>query len=283
MLKFLPKWLKVVVALILLIYLSLILTNINQEETRPPYQFFTGSENKHRPQEVTENLKVKEIFKNEIPALEGRWGIYIKDLKTGKAYVHGETEVIPSASIYKLTVLWAVYDAIEKKQMSFDDPIAGTNVKEALRLMITISDNDTAIALAETIGWSQIHRLMESQGIVGFDLIRENGPFTTASATANLLERIYRKTAVSQKASGQMQQLLFDQQKNDRIPKYLPKSAKVAHKTGEIDSVRHDAGIIIGKKSHYIFVFLSETNSPENESETIAALSKRIYDELEAQ
>ena len=79
-----------------------------------------------------------------------------------------------------------------------------------------------------------------------------------------------------------MEQLLLAQKINDRIPKYLPTGVKVAHKTGEIDYVRHDAGIVFGSKD-YIFVFLTDTQHPGEAPEQIALLAKKVYDELESQ
>ena len=79
-----------------------------------------------------------------------------------------------------------------------------------------------------------------------------------------------------------MQNLLFGQKINDRIPKYLKKEVKVGHKTGELDALRHDAGIIIGQRGEYIFVFLSQTNVPADATETIALLSKKLLDALES-
>ena len=75
--------------------------------------------------------------------------------------------------------------------------------------------------------------------------------------------------------------LLTNQTVNDRIPKYLPANIKIAHKTGELETIRNDAGIVYGKKGDYIFVFLSDTKNPLDASETIATLSKQIFEELE--
>ena len=75
--------------------------------------------------------------------------------------------------------------------------------------------------------------------------------------------------------------LLLAQKVNDRIPKYLPANIKVANKTGELEGLRHDAGIVYGKKGDYIFVFLTDTPNPPDATETIATISKQIFEELE--
>ena len=128
---------------------------------------------------------------------------------------------------------------------------------------------------------SQLYdKLMEAENLSNLDIT--DPPTITAQAATDLLERIYKSQAVSTGASIEMKNLLLSQSINDRIPKYLPKGTKVAHKTGELEWVKHDVGIVYGKKSDYIFVFLSETNSPKDAAETIANLSRKIFDELEA-
>src|SRR3990167_3302356 len=143
--------------------------------------------------------------------------------------------------------------------------------------MITISDNYSAILLAQKLGWRETDLLMENEGFGEIDLVSGDGPTVSARSIGALLEKIYSNKAVSADASVQMKELLFGQRVNDRIPKYLPSFAKVGHKTGELDQIRHDAGIIYGKNSNYIFVFLSETTQPLDASETIAKLSADIF------
>lgn len=226
------------------------------------------------------NLQLERIFNEKIPSLKGRWAVVVKDMNSQKTYSYNENEIFSSASLYKLTVMWATFEEIKKGTMKLDDPIAGTTVKDALNAMITISDNETALALAEKIGWKNIENLMKKEGIE-IDLTSTNSPFISASAVEHIFERIYLETAVDKDSSIQMKRLLFAQQINDRIPKYLPPEIAVGHKTGELDNVKHDAGIVIGRKSNYIFVFLTETEAPATAAEETALLSKEIFDALD--
>lgn len=249
----------------------------NYNQKNPPLkQFFEGAKNLEASPSPTANANVENIFTNEIPNLSGNWAVVAKDLKTNQTYNYSENKIFAAASLYKLATMWAVYEAQEKGNLE-----KSASVSAQLDAMITVSDNDSAVALSETLGWTSIEKLMKSEGLGGFDMTGEGAPYTTAKSTADLLERIYRKTAVNASASATMQELLFDQQINDRIPKYLPKGVEVGHKTGEIDNFRHDAGIVMGKNSHYIFVFLSETSIPQDGSEKIAKLSKKLFDTLE--
>lgn len=245
----------------------------------------------------------------------GEYAVYIKNLKDGKIYKYNENTIFNSASLYKLAILYKVYEDIEKGKLKpsevltsdkaeLDKKLAGKmaeteetlgdegNVEEqdkeeisyrvdfATKLMIRISDNYSALLLAQRVGWTNAEKSLGEKGI-SFDLTSKNAPQVNAFSTVQFLERIYRGEAVSAGASKEMTNILLEQQINDRIPKLLPEDIKVAHKTGEIDNFRHDAGIVYGKKADYLFVFLTKTNDPLTASDNIAVASKKIFDILE--
>jgi beta-lactamase class A len=62
----------------------------------------------------------------------------------------------------------------------------------------------------------------------------------------------------------------------------LPKGARVAHKTGEISTVAHDAGVVyLPKRKPYALVILTEWDAvATGRSRTIAAISHAIYEFL---
>jgi beta-lactamase class A len=67
---------------------------------------------------------------------------------------------------------------------------------------------------------------------------------TTAADQITFYERLLEGQVVGPAASEQMLELLEAQQENDRLPAKLPTGTLVAHKTGELDGVRNDSGII---------------------------------------
>ncbi len=76
-----------------------------------------------------------------------------------------------------------------------------------------------------------------------------------------------------------MIRILLDQRFNSVIPAKLPKTVKVAHKTGSIATVRHDSGIVFlpdGRK--YVLILLSkEIKSDAAVVESLATVSGMIY------
>lgn len=304
MLPNLPSFLKTTLLLSILLVASYYLAN---RDSKSPSNYFQGSQNTSAQKE-SKLPQTYAITNPELTNLPGRWAIAVKDLKSNDTYFHNADQKFPAASIYKLAVMYKTYDSIKKGELSKEDIVTGEksqldqtlsgtdqpnqnqnpenismSVGEALRLMITISDNYTAILLSERLGWQNIDKFLEEQGLAGIDLVQKDAPSATANSVLALLERIYNHTAVDYQASREMQELLFAQTVNDRIPKYLPEGTRVAHKTGELDTLRHDAGIVFGKKSDYVVVFLTETNNTQEATENIALMSKKVFDALEAQ
>ena len=78
--------------------------------------------------------------------------------------------------------------------------------------------------------------------------------------------------------------ILFQQRFNSMIPAGLPEAAKarVAHKTGEISTVCHDAGMVfLPGRAPYVLVVLTEYPAAGNAAsrhKTVAAISAAVYD-----
>ena len=66
----------------------------------------------------------------------------------------------------------------------------------------------------------------------------------TANGLLKMLRVIADGKAFSQEACNEMLKIMLDQQYRSGIPAGLPKAARVAHKTGNISTVHHDAGIV---------------------------------------
>jgi beta-lactamase class A len=63
---------------------------------------------------------------------------------------------------------------------------------------------------------------------------------------------------------------------NDRLPKYLPQKASVAHKIGTQTAVVNDVGIIYDKHP-FILTVMSKNVDEGQASEVIAQISKIVY------
>jgi len=90
--------------------------------------------------------------------------------------------------------------------------------------------------------------------------IRGMNNTTTAQGLANILLPLARKEVVNAEASQSMIDVMLGQEHNEGIPEGLPRSWRVAHKTGWNGAFYHDAGIIFAPHWPYpiVLVFLTE-------------------------
>jgi len=162
-------------------------------------------------------------------------------------------------------------------------------IRQLIDDMISMSSNLATNILIEKVGAQKITQTMRSYGADSIKVLRgvedikayERGLSnrTTALDESIIYERLGRGQAVTKEASQEMIEILKKQHFNEMIPARLPGDVIVAHKTGWITGVNHDAGLIIlpdGRK--YVLVLLSK-NAPnrDNVISTFAEISNLIY------
>ena len=78
-----------------------------------------------------------------------------------------------------------------------------------------------------------------------------------------------------------MLKIMLDQQDRSGIPAGLPKAARVAHKTGNISTVHHDAGIVyLEDRKPYVLVVLTQFRAETGRGTAVAEVSRDIYNAL---
>jgi len=157
--------------------------------------------------------------------------------------------------------------------------------------MITTSSNLATNLLCEVIGIATIQRALDELEISGIRVLRgveDQEAFeaglnneVTANGLLRLLRIVAEEKAYSKSATEQMLKIMLDQQYKSGIPAGLPKAARVAHKTGNISSVHHDAGIVyIDGRKPYVLVVLTKFLPEVGRSSAVADVSKDIFSTL---
>ena len=102
---------------------------------------------------------------------------------------------------------------------------------------------------------------------------------TTSADLATLLEAIEKGTVLSPSSSAEMREILLAQEFNEKIPAGLPPGTKVAHKTGEITAVSHDAAVVYppGRKPYVLVVLTKGIRDGSASSALIADISRIIW------
>lgn len=155
-------------------------------------------------------------------------------------------------------------------------------ISDLIYQMITVSSNLATNLLIDFLEAETVQEMVNSLGAPGMQVLRgvedlkafELGlsNSTTASALATLLEAIRQGKAVSPAADSSMVEVLVDQAFNEMIPAGLPSDVLVAHKTGQITRIHHDAAIVYPPNSPpYVLVILIEGLEDDAESATLGA------------
>jgi beta-lactamase class A len=164
-------------------------------------------------------------------------------------------------------------------------------VRELSYWMITKSSNLATNLLVDVIGIQTVQLALDELEIDGVRVLRgveDQRAFAaglnnevTANGLLKLLRLVADGKAYSQQACDEMLEIMLDQQYRSGIPAGLPKAARVAHKTGNISTIHHDAGIVyLDDRKPYALVILTQFTADTGRGTAVAEVSRDIYNAL---
>ena len=158
-------------------------------------------------------------------------------------------------------------------------------LRELCEAMITVSSNFAANLLIERLGAPAIQKTVDGLGAGGMRVLRgveDQKAFdkglnnsTTARGLLTLFDRLAHGTAVDPASDAAMVEILKRQRFNAGIPAGLPAGVPVAHKTGTITAIHHDAGIVYATRP-YVLVVLTRGFPDEKASDLVIAELSRL-------
>jgi beta-lactamase class A len=160
-------------------------------------------------------------------------------------------------------------------------------LRELVRRMEVRSSNLATNIVIELIGAPRVMRLMKEIGANDIKVLRgveDDKAYhagmnntTTAYDLMLVFRTLAEKRAISPKASEDMIEILAAQEHNDGIPAGLPPGTRVAHKTGSITKIAHDAGLIFRPDgSQYVLVVLTRGFEKGDDADAVIAEISRI-------
>ena len=195
-------------------------------------------------------------------------GFILINEQSGEVITTNESRIFTSASLYKLFLTYAILDQVDAGVLSLQDQMAdGATIDDYLTSTITVSANEPAKELAHLIGWENIETFIHEQGFVStsfnpyleYDGIYYNGDLeTTPAEVAFLLERLLEGELLSEASTKYFLGLLGNQQLVYALNTGLSSDVTFAHKTGLLDDVSHDAGILSMDGQNYIVAVLTD-------------------------
>jgi len=225
---------------------------------------------------------------------------YLKDLASGACADRLGDVPVPSASTRKISIMMAALKAVHDGKLALDQKViidakyqendSGTfqhltpgfwiTFRDALVMMIIVSDNTCTGLVVDLVGLGEIQRFCESIGMsrtihrfgipprLGPDHALDQVTSTTPNDQGMLLELILRGTtdpaaAARMGVTPDLCRLGLDilswQKLKARLPSQLPLGTKIAHKTGTGSRGFMDAGIV-WKGDRPLFILTAYTD-----------------------
>jgi len=207
---------------------------------------------------------------------------------TDSILVKNKFESIVDYSTYEMNIAEdsepSIYSQIDKQMTLFD----------LMNQMIISSSNLATNILVEEVGAKNVNASMQRLGAYNTEVLRgvEDqkaydlglNNMTTAKDLMTILKSIALPLGETTQNQRAMIDVLKAQEFNDIIPRFLPADVQVAHKTGSITGLHHDAGIIyLPNGETYVLVLLSKNlKNFDQGTLTLAKISKLFYEHVTA-
>ena len=229
-----------------------------------------------------------------------RLGIVAIHVESGRRLAWNDSESFEAASVVKITLLaeaaaeWqeGLFDPNDRWPLTGGAVAAGSGVldefqpglmptnRDLLRIMISLSDNTAAKRFIDRFGAAAVNRRMENLGLLGLRLVgripdADKEPEhweplgrLTPHDTAEYFRRLFAGTLIGPGADDFMREIYRTQRTKNRIPRLLlgPKENVWAGKTGSMNGVRNDAGVLTTKKGRFVLVVLAD-GIPDDDSD----------------
>lgn len=227
-----------------------------------------------------------EKIQAELRNFSGKAWIYAKNLDTGKVYSLRGDEQVRTASTIKLPIMAEAFRQVAEGKLNWTDEIVLTkdkkvggsgilhefsdgakiDLKTAVHLMIVVSDNTATNLVLDKITADSVNDFMDRLGLKQTRSLRKVFGGGDAKANADerlrlfglgvstpkdmvsLLEMLEKGEVVSRQASTEMISILKRQQYKDGIGRGLPDTVPSASKSGALDRLRSDVGIIYTRR-----------------------------------
>lgn len=235
-------------------------------------------------------------------AVNGVVGYDIVDLTSGEHISRLQDQIFPTASAIKVGIVYELFKQSADGRIKLDESmpldrskaVGGSGVlvhmgtptltiRDYAVLMVTLSDNTATNVLIDRLGMAAITKRMEQLGLANTKLRRHmmdgaaarrgDENVSTPGELASLMKSIQSlPDAVA----------LLKLPKENRLRRGLPPGVESADKSGELDGVRADIGVVFAKNRPYVFSVMTTYLRDEDEGErAIVEMSRAAYEYFE--
>lgn len=214
---------------------------------------------------------------------------------------------VPSASVIKIPILIELLQQIDEKRlrwkskfkMTASDRVGGSGdlqyeaagkrftTEELAVKMIAVSDNVATNLLIDRLGMENINLGLGNWGfdqtrlnrkMMDFKAIQEGKQnYINAFEVSKMLWGILTKKILKDHSSRKALEILLKCEDVTTIPRKIPNTIPVAHKSGTLDYIRGDAGIIFSQEPVIVSVFVQNFESQEQAEKIIGEIAELAY------
>ena len=215
---------------------------------------------------------------------------------SGNFDINGD-ESMQSASMIKLLVLAEYLDELDSGLIAADDSYelayadivggSGTmqgdavgtkyTLDEVARRMIAVSDNVGTNVLIERMGVEQIQAKADELGLSGTQIAHKL--MISANDAARILTRVAGGALASANSCARAEEYLLEQEDDEGLAQGLPDGVAFGHKTGTVDNIRHDGGIVYAEHP-YVICVLTKNMGYDTANALMSQISSAVYDAI---
>ncbi len=237
--------------------------------------------------------------------------ILIKELnKQDYIYNHNSNIQMLSASTIKVPIMLAVLAEVQKEKINLDDKILVKiedviddtkvfenqegyySLYELINWMIIESDNTATNVIIKTFGIEKINNyILNVLNVKSTSLQRymldekaiKNGlnNYTSQEDMLNIFTKLFNKDILNKELCDIAINILYNQRCQDQVMRYIYEPIKYAHKTGALDYLNHDVGIMnIKNKLFYIGISIYNSKNKNGNKKLTGILGRMIYSSI---
>ncbi|WP_333226130.1 serine hydrolase [Microcoleus sp. BR0-C5] len=230
-----------------------------------------------------------QVLATENPSLTA--GIFLVDLDTGSYLNFNGDTAFASASTIKVPILVAFFQAVDEGKVQLDQmlmlksehivggsgdmqdqaPGKKYSALEVAQKMIVVSDNTATNMMIELLGGAEFLNQQFANWGLSTTVLRNNLPDLEGTNTTspkdliNIIAQIDRGNLVSVKSRDRILQIMRQTRNDSLLPKGLGEGSVIAHKTGNIDTMLGDAGMVDLPNGKRYLVAVMVKHPPETE------------------
>lgn len=259
------------------------------------------------PSNVTDTSAAEAAVAELIADYEDNVYVSVRMVDGSGSFDFGGGESVQSASMIKLLVLAEYLDQVDSGEVSptdtyelaREDVVSGSGsmqndrigteytLDEVVRRMVYQSDNVATNVLIDYLGLEDIAEKGTELGLSGTQIAHKlmvaandgSSNMISANDAALILGRIANDSLASEAACDRAEEFLLEQEDDEGLAEGLPEGVAFGHKTGSLDTIRHDGGIVYAEHP-YVICVLTKNLDYDVANGLMAQISTAVYDAL---